>query len=44
MKLQIEQNDEKVSFHRTQIYGDQSFKWELATVADGQTDSFDITV
>ncbi len=36
MTLQIEQKDPQVRFARTQVYGDQSFNWELETVADGQ--------
>jgi hypothetical protein len=36
MTLQIEHNDPQVRFRRTQNYGDQSFKWELDTVSDGQ--------
>src|SRR5579862_1971519 len=36
MTLQIEHNDPQVRFLRTQNYGDQSFKWELDTLADGQ--------
>jgi len=36
MTLQIEHNDPQVRFLRLQNYGDQSFKWELETLADGQ--------
>lgn len=36
MTLQIEQNDPQIRFARVQVYGDQTFKWGLDTVADGQ--------
>jgi hypothetical protein len=36
MTLQIDQQDPQVRFARTQVYGDQSFKWDLDAVADGQ--------
>jgi hypothetical protein len=34
--LTIVQNDPQVQLARTQVYGDQSFKWDLDIVADGQ--------
>ena len=36
MILKIVQNDPKVQLARTQVYGDQSFKWDLDIVTDGQ--------
>jgi hypothetical protein len=36
MQLTIVQNDPQVQLARTQVYGDQSFKWDLDIVADGQ--------
>lgn len=36
MTLQIEHSDPQIRFARTQVYGDQSFKWDLEAVADGQ--------
>ena len=34
--LTIVQNDPQVQLARTQVYGEQSFKWDLDIVADGQ--------
>ena len=36
--LTITQNDPQVQLARTQVYGDQSFKWDLDIMADGQTE------
>jgi hypothetical protein len=36
MTLRIEHADPQVRFSRTQLYGEQSFNWELDAVADGQ--------
>lgn len=36
MTLQIEHSDPQIRFARTQVYGDQSFKWDLEAVTDGQ--------
>lgn len=36
MTLKIVQNDPQVQLARTQVYGDQSFKWDLDIVTDGQ--------
>lgn len=36
MTLRIEQRDPQISFARTQVYGDQSFKWKLDADTEGQ--------
>src|ERR1700757_3358183 len=36
MTLQIEHSDPQIRFARVQVYGDQTLKWDLETVADGQ--------
>jgi type 1 fimbria pilin len=36
MTLKIDQNDPQVRLARTQVFGDQSYKWDLDIVADGQ--------
>jgi hypothetical protein len=36
MTLHIDQSDPQIKLARTQVYGDQSFKWDLDIVADGQ--------
>jgi hypothetical protein len=41
MTLQIEQSDPKISFLRTQTYGDQSFTWKLEANSDGQKEVVD---
>src|SRR4051812_14991921 len=36
MTLKIDQSDPQVKLARTQVYGDQTYPWNLDIVADGQ--------